>query len=43
MLIDYVEIPETDNVTEVTLRITKAPRGITPGVVDFSVFGFMKM
>jgi hypothetical protein len=43
MVIDYIEIPETDNVSEVTLKITKAPEGITPGVVDFSVFGYMKM
>ena len=43
LFIDYIEIPETDNVSEVTLEITKAPKGITPGVVDFSVFGYMKM
>ena len=42
MIIDYIEIDETDEVSEVTLRITNAPDGITPGVVDFSVFGFMR-
>ena len=43
LFIDYIELPETDNVSEVTLEITKAPKGITAGVVDFSVFGYMKM
>lgn len=41
MLIDYVEI-EPCRARYVRLTVTGAPEGITPGLIDFSVFGAME-
>ncbi len=41
LLIDYREVPAT-KATRVRLVLLGAPKGITPGVADFSVFGMWK-